>query len=31
VLANFGSIAEAVDGLRAEPFQIIAPILPDGR
>ncbi|MBF0530110.1 MAG: linear amide C-N hydrolase [Deltaproteobacteria bacterium] len=31
VLDNFSSVAEVVDGLRAEPFQIIAPILPNGR
>jgi penicillin V acylase-like amidase (Ntn superfamily) len=30
VLDNFATVAEAVDALRAEPFQIIAPVLPNG-
>ncbi len=30
VLDNFGTVAEAVDALRSEPFQIIAPTLPNG-
>ncbi len=29
-LDNFASVAEAVDGLRAEPFQVVAPVLPNG-
>ncbi|MDA7949127.1 MAG: linear amide C-N hydrolase [Hyphomicrobiaceae bacterium] len=31
VLDNFATVAEAVEALRAEPFAIIAPILPDGK
>ncbi len=31
VLDNYGSVAEAVDGLRAEPFEVIAPQLPNGK
>lgn len=31
VLDNFGTVAEAVDALRSEPFQIIAPTLPNGK
>lgn len=31
VLDNFGSVAETVKGLQAEPFHIIAPKLPNGR
>jgi len=31
VLDNFGTVAEAVDALRAEPFQILAPMLPNGK
>ena len=30
VLDNYATVAEAVDGLRAEPFRIIAPKLPNG-
>ncbi|KII33672.1 hydrolase [Pseudomonas fluorescens] len=30
VLDNFASVADAVDVLKSEPFQIIAPILPNG-
>lgn len=30
VLDNFGTVAEAVDALRQEPFSIIAPLLPNG-
>jgi len=30
VLDNFATVAEAVDALRQEPFQIIPPILPNG-
>lgn len=30
VLDNFGAVAEAVTGLSKEPFQIVAPILPNG-
>lgn len=30
VLDNYASVAEAVDGLRAEPFVLIAPKLPNG-
>jgi len=30
VLDNYATVAEAVDTLRAEPFQILAPSLPDG-
>lgn len=30
VLDNFATVSEAVDALRQEPFQIIAPILPNG-
>jgi penicillin V acylase-like amidase (Ntn superfamily) len=29
-LDNYGSVAEAVDGLRAEPFGMLAPVLPNG-
>lgn len=30
-LDNFGSVAEAVEALRAEPFRIVAPALPNGK
>lgn len=30
VLDNYGTVAEAVDGLQAQPFRIIAPKLPNG-
>jgi penicillin V acylase-like amidase (Ntn superfamily) len=30
VLDNYSTVAEAVDGLRAEPFSILAPTLPNG-
>jgi len=30
VLDNYGSVKEAVNALRKEPFRIVAPILPDG-
>lgn len=30
VLDNFATVAEAVEALRQEPFQIIAPVLPNG-
>jgi choloylglycine hydrolase len=30
VLDNYGSVAEAVDGLSREPFTVIAPVLPNG-
>lgn len=30
VLDNFATVSEAVNSLRAEPFQIVAPILPNG-
>ncbi|MBK5198677.1 MAG: linear amide C-N hydrolase [Methyloceanibacter sp.] len=30
VLDNFATVAEAVEALRAEPFQVIAPTLPNG-
>lgn len=30
VLDNYGTVAEAVESLRQEPFEIIAPTLPDG-
>lgn len=30
VLDRYASVAEAVDGLRKEPFQVIAPIMPNG-
>lgn len=29
-LDNFSTVAEAVEALRAEPFQVIAPVLPNG-
>lgn len=31
VLDTFGSVTEAVEGLRDDPFRVIAPILPNGR
>jgi penicillin V acylase-like amidase (Ntn superfamily) len=31
VLDTFGSVAETVDALRAEPFEVIAPTLPNGK
>lgn len=31
VLDNFATVAEAVKALRADPFQILAPMLPNGR
>jgi choloylglycine hydrolase len=31
VLDNFATVGEAVEALRAEPFSILAPTLPDGR
>jgi choloylglycine hydrolase len=31
VLDNYGSVAETVDALRAEPFAVIAPKLPNGK
>ena len=31
VLDNYGTVAEAVKGLKAEPFRIVAPVLPNGR
>jgi penicillin V acylase-like amidase (Ntn superfamily) len=31
VLDNFATVAEAVEALRAEPFQVIAPALPNGQ
>src|SRR5262245_14055774 len=31
VLDNFGSVAEAVEGLRTDSFRVIPPILPNGR
>ncbi len=30
-LDNYSTVAEAVDGLRAEPFVVIAPMLPNGK
>jgi penicillin V acylase-like amidase (Ntn superfamily) len=31
VLDTYGSVSEVVDGLRAEPFEVIAPTLPNGK
>lgn len=31
VLDNYGTVAEAVDGLSKEPFVVVAPVLPDGQ
>lgn len=31
ILDNFASVAEAVDAMKAEPFMIVAPVLPNGR
>jgi len=31
VLDNFGGVSETVEGLRAEPFEVIAPQLPNGK
>lgn len=31
VLDSYGTVAEVVDGLQAEPFEVIAPMLPNGK
>jgi len=31
LLDNFGTVAEAVDALRSEPFHVLAPMLPNGK